>query len=106
MDSFIAIYFTTTYLSVIGQHGVRIKVIRVWESMGTNDNGHYLIRSHRANSWNACKSFYVDAIKRYKDFVARCFEALNEWKKGNRDIAFPPGTYAMRVQLGVKVSPG
>ncbi|MBN2527415.1 MAG: hypothetical protein JXR76_13555, partial [Deltaproteobacteria bacterium] len=47
-----------------------------------------------------------DAIKRYKEFVSSNWEALKEWKKGNRDILFPAGTYAIRILSGVNVSPG
>ncbi|MBN2343783.1 MAG: transposase [Deltaproteobacteria bacterium] len=48
----------------------------------------------------------INAIRRYKQFVSDYWSALKEWKNGNRDVFFPPGTYALRIHVGVNVQPG
>ncbi|MBN2341824.1 MAG: transposase [Deltaproteobacteria bacterium] len=48
----------------------------------------------------------IDAINRYKQFIAEYWNALKEWQKGHRDIIFPPGAYALRIYAGVNVQPG
>jgi putative transposase len=52
------------------------------------------------------KELRINAIRRYKQFVATYWAALKEWKKGNRDVIFPAGTYAMRIHAQVNVAPG
>jgi putative transposase len=52
------------------------------------------------------KELRINAIERYKQFVADYWEALRAWRKGNRDVVFPAGTYAMRIHAGVNVAPG
>ena len=48
----------------------------------------------------------IDANKRYNAFVSSYWQALKEWKAGNRDVLFPAGIYAMRNHSSVNVSPG
>ena len=48
----------------------------------------------------------INAIKRYKQFVSDYMLSRDAFKKGNRDVYFPFGTYALRVHLGVNVAPG
>jgi putative transposase len=52
------------------------------------------------------KEVRKNVIKRYKQFLAYYREALSEWKNGNRDVVFPPGTYALRILSNVNVAPG
>lgn len=43
----------------------------------------------------------VEALSRLAEFVAAYREALAAWRKGMRDVLFPPGTYLMRRSHGV-----
>lgn len=51
----------------------------------------------------ACKSKWhrIEALSRLKSFVSEYKEALIEWRRGNREVAFPAGTYALRIHAGV-----
>jgi REP element-mobilizing transposase RayT len=44
----------------------------------------------------------VEAIQRLRSFVAVYRAAWARFKAGVRDVLFPPGTYALRVHLGVQ----
>ncbi len=44
-------------------------------------------------------------ILRLKRFVAPYAKAKREFRAGNRDVPFPPGTFAMRVFWGVSIDP-
>lgn len=52
----------------------------------------------------AAKSVWrrLEAIRRLKSFVKAYAEALAEWRRGNRNVEFPYGTYAMRVFHGAR----
>jgi putative transposase len=52
------------------------------------------------------KELRINAIRRYKQFVANYRDALKDWRKGNRDVVFPAGTYALRIHAQVNVAPG
>jgi len=41
------------------------------------------------------------ARARLREFVAEYREAFEQWKAGDRDVTFPPGTYWLRVHAGV-----
>ncbi len=51
----------------------------------------------------ACRNKWkrIEALTRLKSFRVAYREALAKWKKGMRDVLFPPGTWLMRVQHGV-----
>ncbi len=51
----------------------------------------------------ACRNKWkrMEALLRLKSFRTEYREALAKWKKGKRDVLFPPGTWLMRVQYGV-----
>ena len=48
----------------------------------------------------------LEAIQRHKEFQFEYREAYKRWRKGDRDVVFPAGTYALRVFCGVKCHPG
>ena len=52
------------------------------------------------------KELRISAVERYKQFVANYWDALKEWKRGNREVVFPAGTYAMRLHARVNVASG
>lgn len=43
----------------------------------------------------------IEALCRLAEFVAAYRAALSAWRKGMRDVLFPPGTYLMRLSHGV-----
>jgi len=51
----------------------------------------------------ACKSKWhrIEALRRLKTFISEYKAALIEWRRGNRNVVFPEGTYALRIQAGV-----
>jgi len=51
----------------------------------------------------ACKSKWhrIEALGRLKSFIIEYKEALIEWRRGNREVLFPAGTYALRIHAGV-----
>ena len=56
----------------------------------------------------ACKSKWhrIEALRRLKSFVIEYKQAFLEWRRGNREVVFPAGTYALRIHAGVPcVSP-
>ena len=57
----------------------------------------------RLNPAVACKSKWhrIEALRRLKSFISQYREALLEWRRGNREVVFPAGTYALRVHAGV-----
>jgi len=57
----------------------------------------------RLNPNVACKSKWhrIEALSRLKSFVSEYKEALIEWRRGNRAVVFPAGTYALRIHAGV-----
>jgi putative transposase len=52
------------------------------------------------------KELRISAIERYQHFVSQYWEALKSWRRGNRKVLFPAGTYAMRIHACVNVEPG
>ena len=52
----------------------------------------------------ACKSKWhrIEALRRLKSFVNEYKEALKEWRRGNREVVFPAGTYALRIHASVR----
>jgi putative transposase len=52
------------------------------------------------------KELRIRIIERYEQFVFHYRQALKAWRAGNREVAFPPGTYAMRIHASVNVAPG
>jgi hypothetical protein len=44
-----------------------------------------------------------EALERLRAFCASYASALRAWREGDRSVAFPPGTYLMRVQHGARV---
>ena len=52
------------------------------------------------------KKLRTNIINRYRQFLSDYVQALELFKAGNRDVVFPPGTYALRIHVGVKVAPG
>jgi putative transposase len=46
----------------------------------------------------------LEAITRLKDFLREYRAAWLQWRDGVRDVVFPPGTYQLRVQHGVRCS--
>ena len=46
----------------------------------------------------------VAAIRRLVEFVWQYRDAWREWRDGNRGIAFPAGTYALRIHAGVTIA--
>ena len=57
----------------------------------------------RLNPTVACKSKWhrIEALRRLKSFVSEYKEALTQWRRGNREVVFPAGTYALRIHAGV-----
>jgi len=57
----------------------------------------------RLNPNVACKSKWhrIEALSRLKSFISEYKEALIEWRRGNREVVFPAGTYALRIHAGV-----
>ena len=57
----------------------------------------------RLNPNVACKSKWhrIEALRRLKSFISKYREALAEWRRGNREVLFPEGTYALRIHAGV-----
>lgn len=47
----------------------------------------------------------VNAIQRMLDFVAQYRAARLRWRKGDRTVVFPSGTYALRIHAGVTCAP-
>jgi REP element-mobilizing transposase RayT len=45
------------------------------------------------------------AIERLREFQRRYASALHAWRMGDREVAFPPGTWMMRVLHGVRIEP-
>lgn len=43
----------------------------------------------------------IEALRRLAEFVSAYRAALSAWRKGMRDVLFPPGTYLMRMSHGV-----
>jgi len=58
----------------------------------------------RLNPNVACKSKWhrIEALRRLNSFVREYKEALIEWRRGNREVVFPAGTYALRIHAGVR----
>ena len=58
----------------------------------------------RLNPDVACKSKWhrIEALRRLKSFISEYKEALIEWRRGNREVVFPAGTYALRIHAGVR----
>jgi putative transposase len=52
----------------------------------------------------ACRNKWkrIEALTRLESFRAEYREALAKWKKGIRDVLFPPGTWLLRVQHGAR----
>jgi len=48
----------------------------------------------------------MEALQRNKELLFQYREALKRWKKGDRKVLFPAGTYALRVQHNAKCEPG
>jgi REP element-mobilizing transposase RayT len=48
----------------------------------------------------------IEALTRLKDFVRAYREAWCALRAGDRDVLFPPGTYGLRVLLGVRCAVG
>ena len=46
-----------------------------------------------------------EATKELRGFWDRYREAWKEYRAGNRNVVFPPGTYLMRVYHGVRCAP-
>ncbi len=61
----------------------------------------------RLNPTVACKSKWhrIEALRRQKRFILEYREALLEWRRGNREVLFPAGTYALRIHAGVSCAP-
>ena len=51
----------------------------------------------------ACKSKWhrIEALRRLKEFISEYKRAFQEWRRGNRAVVFPAGTYALRLHAGV-----
>ena len=52
------------------------------------------------------KSRRIEALQRLDGFLQRYRVALKMWRAGFRDVVFPPGTYALKLNAGVRVAPG
>jgi hypothetical protein len=57
----------------------------------------------RLNPTVACKSKWhrIEALRRLKSFISEYKQALVEWRRGNREVVFPAGTYSLRIHAGV-----
>lgn len=51
------------------------------------------------------KQAFFDAVQELREFRRWYRDALKAWRAGNRDVAFPPGTWAMRVRHGARCAP-
>ncbi len=47
----------------------------------------------------------IAALQQLSDFAASYRDAFESWRKGQRDVVFPYGTYLMRVLHGVRCAP-
>jgi REP element-mobilizing transposase RayT len=47
----------------------------------------------------------MDAVSRLREFVHRYRDAWRRWRRGNRDVVFPAGTYLLRVVHGACCAP-
>lgn len=55
----------------------------------------------------ACASSEIrrEVLRRYLEFIADYCVAITQWKEGNHDVIFPPGTYLLSAEFGATVAP-
>ena len=79
----------------------RILRQRAWDKPKTREPRRRLSpRIAARNKW-----LRIEALRRVKEFIVGHAEALRAWCAGQRDVIFPPGTYAMRVIHNARVAP-
>lgn len=49
---------------------------------------------------SVCKFQRLDAIRKLKEFLQAYHSALSDFRRGDREVVFPSGTYKMHVFMG------